>query len=246
MAQCDHANDLNKWDKQKDLFSRAAEHIQANAGKLASDQLLYLYARYKQAHDGPCKSSRPAFYDLKGRQKWDAWRQLGDMSATTAMDEYVKFVCQLFPDWSPEELKSGARPMLGAVVSRPCVEPGVAPENKDAFDWAKEGCLERLVECLSNNAMVHERDVQGMSLLHWACDRGHLEVVKLLLDRGADSDAKDAEGQTPLHYAASCGHQQVAELLLKQGASRDVKDADGQTPAQVALSPELEALLSPS
>ncbi|KAL3199662.1 hypothetical protein MRX96_001414 [Rhipicephalus microplus] len=151
--------------------------------------------------------------------------RLGEMTATTARDEYVAFVSRLFPDWRPEEKKSSTKSMLGAVVSRPCWEPSVDPENKDAFDWTKEGCLERLAECL-NTLSVHERDEQGMCMLHWACDRGHLEIVELLLDKGADPEAKDEEGQTPLHYASSCGHL--------------------QTPAEVALNPELEALLSPS
>ncbi|KAL1421256.1 hypothetical protein MTO96_023232 [Rhipicephalus appendiculatus] len=247
MAQGDHEDVLKEWDEQKDMFLKAAEHVQAHAGNLANDQLLYLYARYKQVLEGPCNLPRPAFYDFKGRQKWDAWNQLGEMTATTARDEYVAFVSRLFPDWRPEEKKSSTKSMLGAVVSRPCWEPGVAPENKDAFDWTKEGCLERLAECLNNNtSSVHERDAQGMCMLHWACDRGHLEIVELLLDKGADPEAKDEEGQTPLHYASSCGHLQVAELLLKRGAQRDTKDVDGQTPAEVALSPELEALLLPS
>ncbi|XP_075526419.1 acyl-CoA-binding domain-containing protein 6-like isoform X2 [Dermacentor variabilis] len=273
MAQGDHADVLKEWDEQKAMFFKAAEHVQAHTRNLANDQLLYLYARYKQALEGPCKLPKPAFYDFRRRQKWDAWNQLGGMTATTAMDEYVAFVRHLFPDWRPEETKSSSKSMLGAVVSRPCWEPGVAPENKDAFDWTKEGCLERLTECLNNSTSVHERDAQGMCMLHWACDRGHLEIVELLLDRGADPEAKfrlpitsflrratlrqpvthldsplpqDEEGQTPLHYASSCGHLQVAELLLKRGAQRDTKDVDGQTPAQVALSPELETLLSPS
>ncbi|XP_075526427.1 putative palmitoyltransferase ZDHHC13 isoform X3 [Dermacentor variabilis] len=223
---------------------------------------------------GDAKNGNSQEYISCNKQEFlDAWNQLGGMTATTAMDEYVAFVRHLFPDWRPEETKSSSKSMLGAVVSRPCWEPGVAPENKDAFDWTKEGCLERLTECLNNSTSVHERDAQGMCMLHWACDRGHLEIVELLLDRGADPEAKfrlpitsflrratlrqpvthldsplpqDEEGQTPLHYASSCGHLQVAELLLKRGAQRDTKDVDGQTPAQVALSPELETLLSPS
>ncbi len=39
-----------------------------------------------------------------------------------------------------------------------------------------------------------------MSLLHWACDRGNLEVVKLLVRRGADINIQDTDKQTPLHY----------------------------------------------
>lgn len=35
----------------------------------------------------------------------DAWSKLGDMAASAAMDEYVKFVCQLFPDWDPGQVR---------------------------------------------------------------------------------------------------------------------------------------------
>ena len=37
-------------------------------------------------------------------------------------------------------------------------------------------------------------------MLHWACDRGHLDVVKFLINRGADVNVQDGDLQTPLHY----------------------------------------------
>src|SRR3954471_9340223 len=45
-----------------------------------------------------------------------------------------------------------------------------------------------------------ERDADGWTLLHIAAARGHLQVVDLLLDLGADTAARDHVGATPLHW----------------------------------------------
>ena len=37
--------------------------------------------------------------------------------------------------------------------------------------------------------------------LHWACDRGNMELAMALVDRGADVDARDVDQMTPLHAA---------------------------------------------
>lgn len=51
---------------------------------------LKFYGMFKQATDGPCNIPKPAFYDLVGRYKWDAWNKLGNMSKEDAMNEYVE------------------------------------------------------------------------------------------------------------------------------------------------------------
>ncbi|KAL6475203.1 hypothetical protein MHYP_G00162430 [Metynnis hypsauchen] len=51
--------------------------------------MLRFYGLYKQAVCGPCKVSRPGFWDPVGRYKWDAWNRLGDMSCENAMAAYV-------------------------------------------------------------------------------------------------------------------------------------------------------------
>ncbi|XP_006819673.1 acyl-CoA-binding domain-containing protein 5-like [Saccoglossus kowalevskii] len=47
------------------------------------------YGLYKQATEGQCTKPKPAFWDIIGRQKWDAWSNLGDMSKQEAMSCYV-------------------------------------------------------------------------------------------------------------------------------------------------------------
>jgi len=43
---------------------------------------------------------------------------------------------------------------------------------------------------------------------------GHLEVLRLLLDHGADKDAADEDGYTPLYRACYEGHLEIIKLLL--------------------------------
>ena len=72
----------------------------------------------------------------------------------------------------------------------------------------------------------------GQTPLSWAGEKGHLEVVKLLLGAGAKVDSKDDRyGQTPLSWAAENGHLEVVKLLLGAGANVNSKDDKyGRTP----------------
>ena len=76
--------------------------------------------------------------------------------------------------------------------------------------------------------------VVGMSLLHWACDRGHLDITQLLIRHKANINIVDHDGQTPLHYACACGHFEIARFLLASRADPTVPDSDGVTPRDVA------------
>ena len=43
---------------------------------------------------------------------------------------------------------------------------------------------------------------EGRTILHLACHEGYIDLVKFLLNEGADTSEADEEGDTPLHYAA--------------------------------------------
>jgi hypothetical protein len=59
----------------------------------------------------------------------------------------------------------------------------------------------------------------------WACQFGHLAVVRYLLDRGVEVAAKvKHHGQTGLHWAAGGGHVETVVELLRRGAPVDATD----------------------
>jgi hypothetical protein len=67
-----------------------------------------------------------------------------------------------------------------------------------------------------------------------AVQTGNLEVVRLLLDAGADRNLADADEYTPLHHAASLGLKDIARALIAKGANPRAIDDAGRTPALLA------------
>ena len=65
--------------------------------------------------------------------------------------------------------------------------------------------------------------------LYEAATLGHYEVVKLLVERGADRNKASAYGQLPTHVAAEEGHENVVRLFLDRGMDPDKADGYGMT-----------------
>ena len=68
-----------------------------------------------------------------------------------------------------------------------------------------------------------------------ASKRGHLDVVDVLLDRGAEVEVRDAASNTPLSRAAAGGHAEIVRRLLDAGANVDAVDGQGRTPLHHAI-----------
>ncbi|MCG8340467.1 MAG: ankyrin repeat domain-containing protein [Cytophagales bacterium] len=100
--------------------------------------------------------------------------------------------------------------------------------QKDLIEYSKEGDILKVKEMIRKGAKVDSTDDNGATPLHWAAFNGHLEVVRLLIDKGADKEAKHI-GQTSLHWAVIRNHLEVVRLLIDKGANIEAK-YEGWTP----------------
>lgn len=76
---------------------------------------------------------------------------------------------------------------------------------------------------------------RGRTALHLAAFQGHLDTVKLLVDRGSSLSKRDQTGRTPFYFACSNGHLETARFLIfaliSQGDNEINKAMnDGRTP----------------
>ncbi|KAI0529486.1 hypothetical protein KFK09_002036 [Dendrobium nobile] len=68
-----------------------------------------------------------------------------------------------------------------------------------------------------------ERDQNGWTALHVAALKGRAEIVRELINGGAELEAVDDSGYTPLRCAVEAGHTEVALLLVRYGARAGLK-----------------------
>ena len=75
----------------QEKFKLASEEIRKiDTNKLSNEQKLELYKYFKQGEQGKNTTAKPGFLDMKGKAKWNAWNELGDMSQEEAQQKYIE------------------------------------------------------------------------------------------------------------------------------------------------------------
>ncbi|KAH7307940.1 ankyrin repeat-containing domain protein [Rhexocercosporidium sp. MPI-PUGE-AT-0058] len=127
--------------------------------------------------------------------------------------------------------------------------PGVTERDQDTesgkgFEPVRE-ILNALTNAIRSNGGTEDilrsfaeeessRTPVGWEAIHYASQKGSLQLVRSLLDKGAGIDATDSNGRTPLSYAAQGGHLELCQFLLEKGANVNAIDGRGVTPLLLA------------
>lgn len=104
------------------------------------------------------------------------------------------------------------------------VEPGLA-------DMVRAGQRTQALQRIAGGADVNapESSGNGTTALHWAVYQHDTDMVRALLQAGAEPTVQNQFGATPLMEAAAVGHTGIIRLLLEAGAEVESVNFEGQT-----------------
>ena len=81
---------------------------------------------------------------------------------------------------------------------------------------------------------INEKDLYGQNPIYYSAREGHLNLCRLLVEKGSDINLQDKFGQTCIYYAIRQGHYNIVEYLIKKGANVNISDKKKQTPVSYA------------
>jgi uncharacterized protein DUF6438/ankyrin repeat protein len=123
-------------------------------------------------------------------------------------------------------------------------DAGADIDAQDETGWtalmlaAAESRLNTLQQLLGWHARIDLKDKNGDDALmgsasafcyQSSCRDAQAQIIKLLLENGADPNLRDGSGMTPLMVLTRYGNTKAADTLLAAGAQIDAKDKDGRT-----------------
>jgi diazepam-binding inhibitor (GABA receptor modulator, acyl-CoA-binding protein) len=76
-------------------FEKAQADIKTLTSRPGNEDMLFLYAHFKQASSGDVSGKRPGMLDMVARAKYDAWAKLEGMSQKDAEAKYIAKVAAL-------------------------------------------------------------------------------------------------------------------------------------------------------
>jgi ankyrin repeat protein len=108
--------------------------------------------------------------------------------------------------------------------------------SEQLFDACKKGNIKGVKRLLNEKEVDPNLvDNEGKTPLHYVCNNGNLDIVKLLLKANADPNLPNKYGDTPLHCSCAKGDIKIAELLIANGANQNLKACDGKTAWDLAV-----------
>ena len=103
----------------------------------------------------------------------------------------------------------------------------------------KKGDSHKVTSILATSPhLVDQRDTSYYDYtgLHYACEKGHVECVNLLISSGADINIETSDGWTGLRLACYHNHHFLVIPLLSAGCHPDTGDSNNMSPLMIASS----------
>ena len=94
--------------------------------------------------------------------------------------------------------------------------------------------VDRVVLEFEPDVNAQAKNAQRVGAMHAAAAVQNHEILRALLERGANPNAKQQHDFTPLHTAAGRGDVEMAKLLIRHGADLNARTADGKGVADIA------------
>ena len=101
------------------------------------------------------------------------------------------------------------------------------------LEAAARNDIEEVRRLLMLSVSPDSTNEDGLTALHQCCIDDSEDMMKLLIDFGANVNARDTEQWSPLHAAATCGHLHLVKYLIAKGADLLAVNADGNMPYDI-------------
>ncbi|KAF8820775.1 acyl-coa-binding protein [Cardiosporidium cionae] len=220
-------------------FEKSCTAMRNNANlHISKEQQLQFYGLYKHATLGNCTETCPNPFNWKRLSQWEHWRKFAGTSRRQAMIAYIEESHKICSDIE-NTISTGDIESAPSLFKHDCIidSPLKYEEMGENEDCDIDAFLEAVV--LSDqetvfrmysvdNSIIQKKDKNGLTALHYAADRGFLEMVIFLLENGAGINEQDENSETPLHLAVIAERVNVAEELIKRGADLSIRNVDGE------------------
>ena len=127
-----------------------------------------------------------------------------------------------------------------SVSAENIVKPSNVDKDSLAFLIATQnGKVDVVTRYISMGQSLEVKDDYGRTPLHIAIEFGHTEIIRILIDAGADTEARTGRalqtyfGWTPLMFAAHWGNSEAIRLLTSAGADLNATEQGSRYPHSV-------------
>lgn len=143
---------------------------------------------------------------------------------------------------SPADKLTELQDLLKMMLVEATMKSGSNPGDR-LVNASSNGNLQEVREILEANPDKINHKRAGKTSLHVACHQGRTEIVKYLVDKGADKDVKDEQDYSALHHAAYGDKSgQAVTAMLATGTNVNVCDNKNKsTPLHLAVNQGNEA-----
>ncbi|SBT77070.1 acyl-CoA-binding protein, putative [Plasmodium ovale] len=174
-------------------------------------------------------------------EKMIAWKNCYGVNKKVCKFLYVKFFNELFPQALENmnnnfsfDISKGVSKMKSFKENNNYEKDTIHESSNNLCDILCRNVvsanLDDIKKALKNYPyLINKKNTDGLTALHYACDRGYLEIVKFLVNQGADINVEDSYGDTAIHIAAYSEKSDIINYLTSIGADLNRKNADGLT-----------------